>query len=1143
MERMMRVACGLMALALLLGGAPAGADEEAGELGYYRQPALHGDTVVFVAEGDLYAVSTAGGRARRLTTHPAREADPAISPDGRWLAFTAHYEGPREVYVMPLGGGRPVRLTYGAGRPRVVGWRGTQVLYSSRRYSGLPSRRLIGVDVTTGAELRVPLAQADEGAFAPDGTLFFTRLPFQGSHCKRYQGGSVQQLWRWSGAQDEEATPLTADHPGTSKNPMVHDGRLYHLTDRDGTMNVWSMACTGAAGLTQHTKHPFFDIKEASLHDGRIAYRIGADIHLLDLATGEDTTLDIRLVTDADQTRRTWIESPMDFLTSAHPSPKGDRVVLTSRGRVFVAPVGKGRLVALEPAATARNRAARFSHDGKHIQFLSDRTDELELWSRAADGSGAATQLTKGADTMRVEHRSSPDGRFVAHVDIAWGLWLTDTKDGSTRALLPRGNHLVALETWSRDSRWLVYRLEPADDYNQAILRLYDTKDGTTTDLTTRRYNSHGAAFGAKGEWLYFLSERHFDSIARSPWGSRQPEPHYDQQTRIHALALKPGLRPPFQEPDELSRAAEDAKKEEKKKDEPKPEDKPANKDEAKKGEPAKADDTDVKDAKDADAKEKPEPVEIVTEGIVGRLVLLPVKPGRYDSLVATKKHLLWRASPAPLAKGKGGGRRFDLQALKLGEEEAEVKTRLSDVGTIELTQDGTKLLIRKGKALAVVAADSSSPIGSKDMSKGAVSLGGWRFAVDPKREWAQMYDDAWRMHRDYFYDPGMHGVDWRRMRETYRPLVDRVRDRDELQDLTGMLISELSALHASVRGGDVRTAPLRVDVADLGGRFVRDEQAGGYRLEHIHVHDPDRPELQSPLARGDLDVQAGDMLLAVDHRPTLPSRELGALLVDKAGKQVLLTFKRAGREQDLDVIVKPISMRDAWNRRYHEWQYTRRTEAERLGKKRIGYVHLRGMGANDMADFVRQFYSVYRREGLILDVRNNWGGNIDGWVLSRLIRRAWMYWQARTGEPYGNLRFAPRGHMVVLCNEHTASDGEAFSEGFRRLGLGQVIGTRTWGGEIWLHSGNRLADRGVASAGMFGVFGPKPDGSGMMWLVEGHGVEPDIVVDNLPLETYRGKDRQLDAAIMHLLEALERDPKPLPKPPPYPDKSHPNNR
>ncbi|MDF1700518.1 MAG: S41 family peptidase [Planctomycetota bacterium] len=1126
MARWMFAGLILLALALSL-GSPGQADAaDKGERGYYRQPALHGNTVVFVAEGDLWSVSATGGTAKRLTSHP----------DTR-VAFTARYEGPREIYVMPIEGGRPTRLTYGAGRVRTVSWRGKSLLYSTRRYAGLPDMQLVALDVDSGHEQRWPLSQADEGILTDaDRTLYFTRLPFQGSHCKRYQGGSAQQLWRLDAKNDAEAVPLTADHPGTSKSPMLLDGRLYHLSDRDGTMNLWSIACTGKPEPMQHTYHKFFDIKEASMHGDRVAYRIGADIRVFNLTTVEETTLDIRLQTDADQTRRKWIHKPMDFLTAAHPSPDGSHVALTARGRVFVAPAGPGRLVALDPQGSARQRDARFSHDGKHVRYFSDASDEVELWERPADGSGTPKQLTKDGSALRTDHLASPDGRFVAHADLLRGLYLLDTKDGSSRTLEARGHHGVAPGAWSADGRWFVYWVELKDANDHGILRLFDTKDGTTTNLTTTRYGSHSAVFGSQGAWLYFLSERHLDSIARSPWGSRQPEPHYDQQTRLYALALKPGLRAPFQEPDELSRAAAKAKAEAKKAEAArKKRDEAAKKDAPKKGDTKK-----VAEAKGD--KPKVKPVEIVREGIAARLYLLPVPPGRYDSLAATKGHLLWRASPDPLKKAKGGGRRFDLQALKLGTEKAEVKTRLADVGPIEVTQDGKKLLLRKGSSLHVVAADSVAPLDAKALAKGAVPLGGWRFAVDPRVEWAQMYDDAWRMHRDYFYDPGMHGVDWARMREAYRPLVKRVRDRDELQDLTGMLVSELSALHASVWGGDTRKGPDRVEVGELGADLVRTPTAGGYFVNRIHAHDPDRPELAGPLSRPDLDIQEGDVIVAIDHRPALPSREIGQHLVDGVGKQVHLTIRRKGREKDLEAIVKPIGSRAAARLRYPAWEYARRQRVEEAGTGRFGYIHLQAMGAGDMAAFVRQFYPVFEREGIILDVRHNRGGNVDAWILARLMRKAWMYWQARSGTPYSNLRFAPRGHMVVLCDEHTASDGEAFAEGFRRLGLGAVIGTRTWGGEIWLHSGNRLADKGVASAGMFGVFGPKKDGTGMEWLVEGHGVEPDLVVDNPPVETFLGKDRQLDAAMDHLRAKLAAEPKPLPKPPPYPDKSAPNN-
>ena len=1158
----------LLLLALPLGlGLPSARAGDDGEAGYYRQPALHGDTIVFVSEGDLWSVSTGGGLARRLTTHADAELGPVISPDGETIAFTARYEGPREIYTMPLRGGRPTRLTFGAGYPwgqlYVSGYTADgRLLYATRRHATLPDMQLVLLDPATGTQERIPLAQADQGAFSADGaSLYFTRLPFQGSNAKRYQGGSVQQLWRFRPGSDTEAVPLTADHPGTSKNPMVWNGRVYCLSDRDGTMNVWSFDGEGAERDYQKVTHQdFFDIRSASLHEGRLVYRVGADLHLVDLATGEDSRLDIRIVSDADHEREKWITKPMAFLTDARVSPDGSQVALTARGHVFVAPVGTGRLVDLPPHGTARNRTAGFSHDGTLVRYFSDRTDEVELWERPADGSGTPKQLTTGSTVLRTNHLPSPDGRFIAHTDLDKRLWILDTSSGKETRLEKKEASWLELGVWSRDSRWFTYTVYPSASLSHGVIRLHDTTAGTSIDVTNERYHSTNPAFSGDGKWLFFLSDRNFGSIAGSPWGMRQPEPHIDRPSQIFALSLQPGLRPLFQEPDELSRAAEAARKKEKtEKKEPAPEDDkkpgPAKKTNGSEGAEAKATDggapggapdekkgDEKKETKDSGEK-KPEPVEIDQENLSSRLYRLPVPAGRYDSLLATAGHLLWRSSADPFEQAKTGGRRWDLQALKLKAEKANVKTRLTDVGDISLSGDGSKLLVRKGNGLHVVGADADAPLDPKALSKGAVQLGGWRFSVDPRTEWEQMFHDAWRMHRDYFYDPGMHGVNWQKMRARYAPLVERVRNRAELEDLTGMLISELSALHASVGGGDRRKGQDNVDVGFLGGRFERDPAAGGYRLAYIYKHDPDMPEEASPLSRPDLDIQAGDVLIAINNQPALPSRELGEHLVNQVGRQVKLTFRREGREQDAHAILKPISGRAAGNLRYHEWRYTRRLETERLAGGKIGYVHLRGMGSRDMASFTRQFYPVFDRDGLILDVRHNGGGNIDAWILSRLIRKAWMHWQGRRGGTYPNMHYAPRGHMIVICDEKTASDGEAFSDGFRRLGLGPVLGTRTWGGEIWLSRSNRLSDSGVASAGMYGVFGPAEDGSDMVWLVEGRGVVPDIVVDNLPHETFQGRDRQLERAIEVLQEKIRTDPPPRPRPPAYPDKSAPNNR
>jgi tricorn protease len=431
-----------------------------------------------------------------------------------------------------------------------------------------------------------------------------------------------------------------------------------------------------------------------------------------------------------------------------------------------------------------------------------------------------------------------------------------------------------------------------------------------------------------------------------------------------------------------------------------------------------------------------------------------------------------------------------------------------------------------------VIATDAAAPAKLDDNK---VKLDGWAFSIDPREEWRQVYAESWRMLRDYFYDTGMHGVDWKMVREKYRPLVERVSDRSELSDVIFEMAGELSTLHIFVRYGDERKGDDHIDPASLGAELVKDAVAGGWRVQHIYRSDPDFPSKLSPLSQPGVDVGEGDVLLQINGHATLGVPHPESLLRNQAGKQVLLEVKPRNADKPRSVIVKPINAAAEASLRYDEWELTRREETDRLGKGRIGYVHLRAMGEDNMAEWARDFYPVFQREGLIIDVRNNRGGNIDSWILGKLLRKAWNYFAPRIGSPATNMQYAYRGHIVVLCNEKTASDGEAFSEGFKRLGLGKVIGTRTWGGEIWLNARRWLVDSGMATAAETGVYGP--EGS---WLIEGHGVDPDIVVDNLPHETFTGRDAQLEAAVKHLEELITKDPRPMPPIPTRPIKRAP---
>jgi tricorn protease len=371
-------------------------------------------------------------------------------------------------------------------------------------------------------------------------------------------------------------------------------------------------------------------------------------------------------------------------------------------------------------------------------------------------------------------------------------------------------------------------------------------------------------------------------------------------------------------------------------------------------------------------------------------------------------------------------------------------------------------------------------------------------------------------------------------MRDKYSELVGRVRDREELSDLLAQMVGELSALHTFVRGGDIRRGPDQVQLASLGAVLERDPGAGGYVVQHVYRFDPDRPDKRPPLAEPGVNINDGDAIVAINGRDLASVTDPDELLRNQASKQVLLRVRPKGATETRDVVVKPVSMADDADLRYREWEFTRRERVEKESNGQMGYVHLRAMGPEDINQWEEEYYPVFDRQGLIIDVRHNRGGNIDSWILGKLLRKAWMYWQPRVGEPYWNMQAAFRGHLVVLCDPHTGSDGEAFAEGFRRLGLGKVIGTRTWGGEIWLTGSNYVADRGVTTAAENGVY--VPDGK---WLIEGHGVDPDIVVDNLPHATFEGKDAQLEAAIQYLRDLIQKEPVKVPPPPAYPDKTY----
>jgi tricorn protease len=529
------LSAGLLFLVLLPAPALTQTTAAEGVLGFYRYPALHGDRIVFAAEGDLWRVAANGGIAQRLTSHPAEESDPVISPDGRTLAFTARYEGPAELYTMPIDGGLPVRRTYEADASIATTWAPDgKLVYTTSHYSTLPQNQLVALDLAQGRRERIPLYTATEGSYDADGqALYFVRPAYHNNVTKRYVGGTARDVWRFENGA-AEAVELTGDYDGESHSPMWWNGRVYFVTDRDGTMNLWSMD-EGGGDVSQHTTHSGWDVKNPDLRDGRIAYQLGADLRLYDVASGLDRPVPIRLASDLDQLREKWVDEPMEYVTSAHLSPKGDRVVLTARGRVFVAPVKSGRLVRASAAPGVRYRDVTFLGDNETLAGLSDESGEFEWVTLPADGVGEGRALTRDGEVLRYEGVSSPDGSRLAYVDHRRDLWILDVESGDQHRV---NEHREGAgdPSWSADGRWLAFTETALNTFSR--VKLYDTADGTVTALTSDRVNSRSPAWGGGGSFLYFLSDRNLRSSVGSPWGSRQPEPYFDNTWEIFEIAL-----------------------------------------------------------------------------------------------------------------------------------------------------------------------------------------------------------------------------------------------------------------------------------------------------------------------------------------------------------------------------------------------------------------------------------------------------------------------------------------------------------------------------------------------------------------------------------------------------------------------------
>ncbi len=1058
-----------------------------------RHPAVSASQIAFSFGGDVWVVPKTGGSAIRLSTPKGEETFPRFSPDGKQIAFSGNYDGNTDVYVMPTGGGLPTRITHHPMPDRMVGWYpdGKSLIFASGMQSGRDRfNRLFKVSKDGGMPEALPIPYGEFAALSPDGkTLAYTPISTDFRTWKRYRGGMASEIWFFD-LDTKAATRLPSAGGSNDSQPMWYDGKLYFLSDRDDVKrnNVWSYDLKTKA-FKQITFFKDYDVHFPSVGPSDIVLEAGGRLYRLELPTEKLVEVKIEVVSDRTglKPRR---ENVSKLIRNGDISPQGKRAILEARGELFSVPAEQGAVINLTRTSGVAERFPAMSPDGKQVAYFSDRTGEYELFVRPTDGSGSERQVTHLGPGFRYRITWSPDGKRVVFVDQAMRIQLCDMDTGKVQ-VVDKGLFMFedSLEqfhaTWSSDSRWMAY-VRDAENRN-AVVHLFDTKSGKHHEVTSSFYNTNDVAFDPDGNYLYVSTGQAFSPTYSDLDGTWV----YASTARLGAMPLRKDVASPLA-PKNDSEEGKDEKKEEKK---------------------------DDKKAEGKDAKpDAPKAVEIDLDGLESRMVLLPSPAGYYQDLTGAKGKLVYRRAEHVNPQGENtfGVYYYDF-------EEREEKQVLGDADGLAVTTDGKKALVNKRNTFAIVEVKPGQKMDKK------LPTGELLMDLDPVAEWHQIFNEAWRLERDFFYDPGMHGVDWKAMKERYGKLIQECGTRDDVNFVIGELISELNASHAYRGGGDLEAAP-RLEVGLLGADYALEN--GAFRITRILKGASWDAEARGPLAQPGLKVKEGDYLLAVNQVPLDVKKNPWASFAGLAGKTVMLTINdKPTMDGAHDVFVTTIANEEQL--RYAAWVEAKRQYVDKVSKGRIGYIYVPDTGIGGQTDLVRQFRGQWQKPGLIIDERFNSGGQIPDRFIEMLGRRVLNYWGVRDGLDWQWPAVAHEGSMAMLINGWSGSGGDAFPHYFRKAGLGPLIGRRTWGGLIGISGTPGLIDGGGVTVPTFGIYSKEGQ-----WIVEGHGVEPDIEVMDDPSLLAKGQDPQLERAIQEVEAGLAKNPvKATPKPK-YPDRS-----
>ncbi len=1070
--------CSALLLALL--AATASAQEEARLL---RFPTIHDTNIVFSYAGNLYTSSTADQSiARRLTNHDGYEMFARFSPDGKWLAFTGQYDGNTEVYLMPAEGGNPKRLTFTATLSRdevsdrmgpnniVMGWKGnSEIVFRSRmRDPNDFIGQLFTVNVSGGLPKQIPLPRGGFNSFSPDGKkLAYNRVFREFRTWKRYRGGMADDIW----IHDFETKTTESISPDDACDvfPMWANEKIYFLSDRDANKRFNLYSYDLAAKVTKaHTDFADYDIKYPSLGNNAIVFEHAGALVRFDLKSQQTTKLRLR-IRDDQLGGRPIVKDVSKSIGAYEISPDGKRALFSARGDLFTVPAKEGPTRNLTSTSGVHERNPKWSPDGKTIAFISDASGEDEIHLTGPEG-GSVTQLTQGGPPYKYAIYWSPDSKKILWADKKTRLHFIDVASKKVTQVADSKVWEIKDYVWSPDSKWIAYAKSEESAMQKVFL--YSVEQDKSFAVTDGWYESYGPAFSGDGKYLFFVSERDFSpTFSETEWNHA-----YGDLAKIYFVTLAKATKSPFA---------------------------------------PKSDEANVAAPETPKATEKPATT-VDVAGIQDRVLQLPITAANYRHLASVGSTVYYLRTSR-----KGGGSGFYMYDLAARKESV-----LGQINGYEISADGKKMLVSKDTLYGIIDLPKSTV--SVDT---ALHLANMEMKLDRRKEWQQIFHESWRQMRDFFYDPGMHGNDWKALRSKYEVLLPHVNHRADLSYIIGEMISELNVGHAYVGGGDL-PKPTRIQTGLLGAELEQDPKTKYYKIVKILKGVTWDKGLRSPLAEIGVDVNVGDYILAVDGQPTNEMVNIYESLVGTVGKQVRL---KINKEPQLggsrEVVVVPIA--DEQPLYYYERVQRNIQLVADKTKGEVGYLHVPDMLSTGLNEFVKHYYPQLKKKALIIDVRGNGGGNVSPQIIERLRREIAMVGMSRDTFPRPNPTETFLGPMICVMNEFSASDGDIFPYRFRHYKLGKLVGKRSWGGTVGIRGTLPFVDGGSLNKPEFASY----ELNGTKWAIEGHGVDPDIVIDNDPALEFAGRDQQLERAIEVILEDIRTRGRVLPPIPAFPKK------